>query len=153
MAQLKDSLGFIPRVVNDNMYKGIDRGYFPKWEGWKLVDARVSVPDTCIKDFYNMFFWAKLKGDSIKCQHIANLLFIFAIMAGKKKAVSKIQRVLCLPITGMLDASCVEAINEFDEDYVFLSFYAEVIEFLHSMGQASRISDVINVYYNWYTRE
>jgi lysozyme family protein len=149
MALLSQSINFIPSDITSQEYKGIGRVYFPKWEGWWYVDSQLDVPNTVVEDFYNIYFWQKLNGDLIKSQEIANLLFVFSILAGKKKALSKLKRVL--NVDSISDIDTIEVLNSHtDSDYIFLYLYAEMLELL-IISKSSTYS-LLSCYYDWLSK-
>ena len=110
-------------------FYGIDRKYFPKWEGWSELDAGGTPSDASVADFYNQFFWQKLECNYIGDQHVANLLMAFAVISGKKKAISKLQRVLKREVTGQFDPCDIIYLNTSNATAVFLSLFSEITEF------------------------
>lgn len=147
MAKLSVSLNFIPTVVSATEYMGISKMYFPKWEGWTYVERNTTVPKSIVQDFYNIYFWGRLNGDAIECQHIANLLFTFSILAGKRKAVAKLKRVLNVDAS-VSEYNTIEILNSCtDKDYVFLYLYAEMLELLISNKVNPYV--LIQCYYSW----
>lgn len=151
MAKLSLSLDDVlkPRGTSSSKYKGIDRKFFPKWNGWSYIDNEMYVPDLELREFFNIYFWAKLKCDYIDSQELASLLLTFAIDAGKKKAIMKLQRVIKTPITGIMSIDDIQKINVMDSSELFLRLYAEIIEFYISMKQEVNLSHALCIYYKW----
>lgn len=102
-------------------YKGIARNFFPKWEGWKLVDAakplknnqiiKHSYLDELVKKFYKTNFWDIISGDQIENQSIADTLYDFGVNSGNPRSIKNIQKSLNLAETGKISVSLIEAIN------------------------------------------
>lgn len=150
MANLISTLKLIkPISVSNIMFNGIDRKYFPKWEGWDIVDSGNIPSDVCVDNFYNVFFWSKIRGDSINSQSVANLLMAFSIISGKKKAISKLQRVLGTDITGIVSNKDIITLNSENEKIVFLSLFAEFVEFYVNIRTPDKINSLLNVYYKY----
>jgi lysozyme family protein len=94
-------------------WKGIARNMWPKWEGWKLVDAARQNPDfpKCLKDaeglqplvesFYRENFWP-VGYDQIESQAVANEVFDFGVNQNLKKSVQLTQLSLKTMVVGPL---------------------------------------------------
>ena len=111
-------------VANDRgqeTYKGIARKFWPKWEGWKIIDKKKPLKHgAIIKDealeklvhsFYKTQFWDVVAGDQIEDQNTANTLYDFGVNAGYGRSIQNIQIVLDLPPTGKITAQLLERIN------------------------------------------
>ena len=127
-------------------YCGIQRKYFPKWEGWKIIDSGEIPDEELVDDFYNIFFWSKLKGDEIKSQELAELMFIFSVTNGKRKLIDKLDRVLGLESNGLLLSSTVSRINDTDTKYLFLHLYSEFAEFCIMMDKKKDFCKLLKIY-------
>ena len=86
-------------------YKGISRKWFPKWEGWKIIDeykplkrnqfiTTSSILDDYIDDFYKKEFLDKLKTDNISSLFICGHLVDHAVNCGVKPAIKVLQRAI-----------------------------------------------------------
>lgn len=152
MASLNVSLNFIPSKITPNEYKGISRVYFPKWEGWELLDNSKHIDESLVKDFYNKYFWARINGDLIEDQHMANLLFLFSVLSGKKKTLAKVRRILNFS-DSVSDTEAIYKLNRVtNSDFTFLYLYAEIVEFLYSTNNIAYLSLLTKVYYKWLVR-
>lgn len=151
MAEFNTAMNLLPyNLMTRFEYKGINRTFFPKWGGWSILDSRevdTFTLDDLTYQFYNSYFWLKLKGSQIKDQNIANLLFIFATKHGKKKAVSKIQRLLKTNITGVMDEPTILLIN--NSKCLFLHLWAEYVEFCIVTGNVDFLNLMLPVYYKY----
>lgn len=108
-------------------YKGIARNYWPKWEGWKIVDKKKPLKHgAIIKDealeqhvqkFYKKQFWDVVGGDQIEDQNIANTLYDFGVNAGHGRSIENIQKVLGMTATGKVSAELIKRINN-PENYL-----------------------------------
>lgn len=65
-------------------YAGISRRWWPKWEGWDLIDRGQTPPQDMVYDFYHGSFWipAGLEQVHISFPQLAAIAFDFAVMAG-----------------------------------------------------------------------
>lgn len=153
MADFSKSMEHLPyKKINKFEYKGIQRKFFPKFAGFEMMDR--GEYDTYILEdlayqFYNSYFYLKLKCNLITNQFIADLLFLFSISNGKKKAVSKLQRVLRVPVTGTMDFSTLSKIETVEQNKLFLHLYAEIIEFYANMGNIDDMRYILPIYYKW----
>lgn len=102
-------------------YCGIARNFFPKWEGWKIVDSKkplkhnAIIKDETLNDlvhlFYKAEFWDKIKGDSIISQLKANQLYDMAVNAGVSNAIKLSQKTLGITESGKMDKITLEKLN------------------------------------------
>lgn len=102
-------------------YAGISRKWFPKWEGWKIVDANKplrwnqKIKDQAlaamVKTFYKKTFWDAIEGDTIEHQVTAERLYDFGVNAGSARSIKQIQTILGIPQSGKVDAATMDAIN------------------------------------------
>src|SRR5574344_158992 len=93
---LKDSGG--------ETYLGISRVYFPKWEGWKIVDENKPLKkyeiidnrnlDDLIIKFYEINFYESSKAELIRDPLIAAHVFSHAVNGGKVTAAKMLQRAI-----------------------------------------------------------
>lgn len=150
MAKLSKALEALSlsSFTNDyTSYQGIPRVYFPKWEGWSILDVGEFPSEDVVKSFYCKYFWKPLNGEFIVNQEIANLLFTFSVLSGKKKAINKIQRLLNIHQTGIIDEVTLTAINYANHKTLFLELYAEFIELYIASGNMSYIKRLLPSYY------
>lgn len=118
------SEGGYANVIGDNggeTYAGISRKFWPKWEGWKIVDRykplkrnqKINniVLHDMILDFYKENFWDVLGADDIEDQQTAYKLYDFGVTSGQSRTIQQIQKVLGLPVTGKISTKLIEAIN------------------------------------------
>lgn len=118
------SEGGYANVIGDTggeTYAGISRKWFPKWKGWKIVDANAplkwnqKIKDPAIHamvmDFYKEVFWDAISGDDIDDQLTAERLYDFGVNAGQPRSIKQVQEILGIPQTGKADEKTVDAIN------------------------------------------
>jgi hypothetical protein len=151
MAKLNVSLGAVKYHFKSSYYEyqGISRKYFPKWEGWSIIDFGGEPSEFLVDTFYKDFFWDKLQCDSIDNQHIADLLMAFAVISGKKKAISKLQRVIGAEVTTELSFKDILLLNTKEPSYIFLELFAECVEFYISVNTPERIKPLLSIYYKY----
>jgi lysozyme family protein len=112
-------------------YAGISRRFFPKWEGWKIVDGykgriglrqnqKIPLRSICLKieDFYEKYFWRPLRCEKIENQSVAESLFDCAVNTGKRPAVRELQRLTNtyipsakIEIDGIIGPKTLKAVN------------------------------------------
>lgn len=93
-----------PDDIGRETYCGISRRFWPKWEGWKLIDAwKKNKPikmntkfknyhlNDLVEAFYWDHFWRHLKCEQIQNQSVAETLFDHAVNCGKRPAVRLLQ--------------------------------------------------------------
>lgn len=154
MADLYKSLKHVKGSCKDSYgnFQGIERRYFPKWQGWDILDYGGIPTDYSVDEFYREFFWGRLQGDLIEHQCLADLLMAFAVVSGKKKAINKLQRVLGtlgIPISDDISTSDIRKLNSLDTSKVFLGLFAEFVEFYMSVKTPERIKPLLGVYYDY----
>lgn len=152
MASLHESLKVLLSTPENSRqasdyFQGISRKYFPRWEGWDILDYGGVPSDLCVMEFYKEFFWGKIQGDLIESQDIADLLLTFATISGKRKMTSKLQRVLNTNVTGILSDSDIIAMNASNPNEVFLGLLAEFVELYVSVNTPERIKPLLGIYY------
>ena len=84
-------------------YRGIDRRYWPEWEGWAIIDdwlgggITVPVRDAALVEpverFYRVQFWNRVWGDRVAelDEGVAMALFDFSVHSGVHAAVRGLQ--------------------------------------------------------------
>lgn len=154
MANLYKSLTYVKSTYKDSygVFQGIHRKYFPKWQGWDILDYGGIPSDYLVDEFYREFFWDRLKMDSIDNQCLADLLITFATVSGKKKAINKLQRILGIELADTLSIKDINLINNSNQELLFLNVFAEFVEFYVSVDTPERIKPLLNVYYKYLTK-
>lgn len=121
--RIKD-LQVYPYIYED-MYRGISKLHFPKWEGWKLSGQ---AKEDAVDAFYSVYFYYAMKLDIIKDEALVNLILNFATLHGKKKAISKLQKVCEFPMTGVPSIELMEYVSENTKDIIYI-YILEILEF------------------------
>lgn len=147
MAKLSKALQHVKSFPVSNIeYYGIQRKFFPKWEGWDIIDSGEIPDDKLVSDFYNIYFWAKLRGDEIYNQELAELIFLFSITNGKKKAIEKLDRVFGSSSDGLMTSFIIHKINNYDVKFLFMFFYAELCEFCIMLDKKKDFCRLLRIY-------
>jgi lysozyme family protein len=106
-------------------YCGISRVWWPKWAGWKIIDAIKAkrkiahgeiihdpVLEGLVDTFYKSTFWDILGADDIEDQQTAERLYDFGVTSGQSRSIKEIQEVLGLEQTGKISDELIAAIND-----------------------------------------
>lgn len=147
MASFDKAMGIINNFsISNQDYLGIQRKFFPKWEGWVIVDNNCRPPDKVINDFYYGFFWDKLNCSIIVSQHIAELIFLFSITNGKRKTIDKLDRIFSTNSNGIMSSELITLINSSDTKFIFMYLYAEFCEFCIMLDKKKDFYKLLKVY-------
>lgn len=147
MADLQEAMVNIKNTYSFNIeFYGIIREYFPKWIGWDLLDNNITPSYDMVVDFYEEFFWSKLKCNNVDSQYIANLIFIFSSTNGKKKLIDKLDRIFSTNSNGTMTNEMVNLINSSEPKFLFLYLYAELCEFCIMLDKKKDFCKLLKVY-------
>ena len=80
------------------------------------------------KEIYKRDYWNKIKGDFIKSQKIAELLFDTAINMGIKTAIILAQKCLNVKVDGILGKITLSVLNSIDEEKFIYCFKLQRIK-------------------------
>ena len=135
-------------------FGGIIRSYFPKWEGWEVVDEesdkqKLSDNEELIQmviDFYYAYFWHKMRLDEIHDYFVAEQLLYFAIHAGKKLTIKKVHRILGEDSRGFINPKTISRINSRDSRSLLHHLLLEMLEFQVQVD-GGKCNDLVHVYY------
>ncbi|MDH3609457.1 MAG: hypothetical protein OEQ24_09485 [Gammaproteobacteria bacterium] len=86
-------------------YSSIARNKNPHWPGWKLIDdykhsalfphnINAELLRPLVVDFLRSDFWNRIKGDYIKEQQLANIVYDVAVNMGTSASAKNLQRAL-----------------------------------------------------------
>ena len=111
-------------------YKGISRRFFPKWEGWEIVDIdhfddRL---DDLVVEFYKEYFWDPLKLSNVEDDFVASMLMNVGVNQGKKSVAKKIQRILGVTQDGIIGPVTIGKLNEANRDAFVYQFIIETVD-------------------------
>lgn len=83
-------------------YRGIARNFWPKWEGWKLVDSHKPLKSNqvinCqpleekVYEFYDINFYRPLNVDGVNNHLLSSHLFCYGVHAGTITAAKLLQK-------------------------------------------------------------
>lgn len=124
-----------PQDPGGETYKGIARKMNSKWDGWIIIDMmkkETTFPANLdsnerlqqdIKQFYEVNYWDKIRGDEIVNQDIAESLFDFAVNAGPATSAKLAQITVGAEPDGVIGPKALEKING-DNPRAFLALFA-----------------------------
>lgn len=159
--------GFYANVSGDlggETYMGVARKFYPKWEGWKIVDYEKSkrggkLPwnyrinnvdlDQLVKVFYYNNFWLRRKLNHVKDANIAGLIFDFGVNAGGN-GVKVLQKVLNeqfgkkLSVDGVIGPISLDAINSVNQQSLFESYTNERVAYYKMRARYPNQSKFLN---------
>ena len=110
-------------------FAGISQRSWPKWEGWPLAIKKPRTPAeekqvrSMVHDFYEKRYWDKFRGGLLMNQHVAEAIFLHAVVSGVKTAARAVQRALRDPdikIDGKLGPISRHAVNRMDPELLLL---------------------------------
>jgi len=118
-------------------YKGISRKWFPRFNGWSLIDLEENKSELdenaqlqdLVADFYYTYFWYKLKCHLIDTPQIAEMVFITGVNVGKKVCAKKVQRILGVKQDGLIGNITISALNKKDPADFIRHFVLELVDF------------------------
>lgn len=123
---LKYEGGYVndPTDNGGETYKGISRKFWPKWEGWVIIDkykkSKVNFPkvldsDNKLQDliltFYKTNFWDKIGGDKINNQELTDLMFDGAVNEGISPVIKRSEANVGLSQTGKVSDELITRLN------------------------------------------
>lgn len=108
-------------------YAGVARNYWPKWDGWKIIDVikkhrtikhgekiNNAELEGNVFNFYKDNFWDKILGDVINDQQVANIFYDWTLTSGK--AIEKVQGTIGAIPDGKFGPNSILAINNMIEN-------------------------------------
>jgi lysozyme family protein len=116
-------------------YKGIDRKYWPNWEGWATIDAIQNAEplhqgefidstqlESMVRTFFKKEFWNKINGDKIDSQEVAEYLYDWYVNAGGN-AIKGLQKALKIKNDGVFGSGTLDAVNKANEKVLLNQLY------------------------------
>lgn len=133
-------------VFNNNsrgVYHGISRQYFPRWEGWQMIEEGKPKEFMleAVEQFYMTYFYYPLKLDLLEDKDLAMACLNFAASEGKKKLISKLQKATSSHLEG---TKLIEAVGGCDKYRLLLEF----LDHYYWLGKPTEGLWVINTYRN-----
>jgi len=134
-------------MMSTDIYRGISKAFFPKWEGWKLLEAGADsyLVDKAVDSFYLTYFYYYLKVDMVGDRLIEFCIMNFATSHGKRKAIMKLEKAAGFPITGKPSASLMEFLSD-NKNEVVPVLLLELLEFYEFIGDIRGGLWVLNIY-------
>lgn len=150
--------GYYANEVGDTggeTWIGISRNNYPNWSGWSIIDSHRPVggfknnaqansilkplPDLndLVIKFYKESQWNPVKGDEINNQSIADFICDWAVNAGIKSTVIKIQHLLTLKPDGIIGPKTLEYLNTKPQEELFNQLKARRESFYRAIVRAN----------------
>jgi lysozyme family protein len=160
-----------PGDTGGETYRGISRVYWPKWQGWNIIDAykkQVNRPlknneliknntlEVLISDFYFANFYNAVKAESIKNESVALTIYDHGLGVDPNDATKFAQRILNanfgykLPVDGKMGVNTLNAINTVDAKK-FFDLYNAARE-AHYRNRAANVADQKQFLNSWLGR-
>jgi lysozyme family protein len=104
-----------PADPGGETFKGISRRFYPKWEGWSIIDINHFEPrlDEMVIQFYKEQFWDKLRLSEVSDDFVSSLILNFGVNIGKKQITKKVQRILKVQVDGVIGPITIFKLNQF----------------------------------------
>lgn len=125
-------------------YAGVSRKYHPNWVGWRFVDAGGVPPLDMVRDFYRENYWARIRGDQINSQRVAEALFSQCVN-NEDAGIKLMQIVVGVIPDGKVGPKTVAAINNATEhlrispeDGVLMLYSAAHSKRYHAIGMKDK---------------
>ena len=129
---LKHEGGYVKDPIDrgGETFRGISRRFFPKWEGWGLVDENHFDPrlDALVEGFYYEFFWLPLGLDKVDNDFIAGMLLDIGVNQGKRAVAKKMQRIVGVEQDGVIGPKTLAAVNACNPDIFVYQFVLEAVD-------------------------
>lgn len=135
--------------------KGITISTFRHFYGSKMtIDNLKNITDEQWEKIFLVGFWRPFRADDIKCQSIANICVDWAWASGAVTAIKQVQKVLGVPVDGIVGDITIDAINNSDAEELFNQLKKARIDFVNaivrnnpsqarfSRGWVNRINDI-----------
>ena len=117
---------------NYEVYRGIDRNYYSKWIGFRLIDEGkiFEEVDKAVVDFYLTYYYYQLKLDLIEDELLEFVILDFATQNGKRKTIEKLERVCGLEVTGKPTTKLMTYMHQ-HKGFLFPYIILEFLEFYY----------------------
>jgi len=124
----------IPGDRGGQTYAGISRIAWPRWAGWRDIDAGTEPAAEAVREFYLVNFWNVLALDQIDSQLVAHTLFDFGVNAGTTTAAKLAQLVVATTPDGKVGPKTLAAINAANPELFILRF---------ALAKVARYRDIV----------
>lgn len=129
---IKHEGGYVkdPTDRGGETFKGISRRFFPRWEGWDIVDINHFDDrlDSLVVDFYKTYFWDALGLSQVEDDFVASMLMNIGVNQGKKSVAKKIQRILKVTADGVIGPVTITSLNNSNRDVFVYQFILETVD-------------------------
>lgn len=102
-------------------------------------DLRLITEDDAIDRILKPYFWDEFRGDEIRNQSIANICVDWAWSSGAKKVIRKVQRLLGVPIDGIVGPKTLTAINAAAPRLLFNTIKAARLAYVEQVAAANPV--------------
>jgi lysozyme family protein len=129
-----------PDDCGADAYRGINRGSFKFWSGWKIIDTlrnSNSFPSILednkalqemVSYFYKYEFWDKLRCDELNSQKTAETVFNFAVNSGLKGTVLLLQKCIGVEQDAVVGVKTITTLNSINENEFSKDFFIEKVK-------------------------
>jgi len=134
-------LSYDPVDAGGMTFAGISRVVWPDWPGWLLIDSgelsghRI---EAMVESFYKIHYWNEIKGDQIRFQGVAFMLYDFAVNAGIKTAVKLAQKIVGSEQDGVMGPKTISKLSR----YVFDEASERLFMAEYSLAKVYRYKDI-----------
>jgi lysozyme family protein len=151
-----------PQDPGGETYKGVARKMNSKWDGWIDIDmakreknfpanldgnARLQEK---IRQFYEVNYWDKIRGDEITNQDIAESIFDFAVNAGVITSSKLAQITVRAEPDGTIGPECLKKLNA-EDPRSFLALFA-LNKIARYLSICEKRADSRKFFYGWVKR-
>lgn len=98
-------------------YAGISRKSNPDWEGWPFIDRGQTPPREIVHVCYKLKYWNPVRGDGIKDENVAGILFSSSVLSGPGVATVLCQCAVGVKVDGKFGRKTLEAVNACDTGF------------------------------------
>lgn len=113
----------------------------PVYESWinrppTVADMR-AITEATARQIYRARFWDRIRGDSIRDQSVADILFDGAVNHGVSRGVKLAQKVLRVTQDGVMGDTTLQALNRANPAQFYTSYREERIRFYRQLAAGS----------------
>lgn len=150
-----------PSDTGGETFAGIARNHWPKWEGWRRIDAIKNKSggmakvinafakedkslQLSISSFYKLNFWDAMKLDFVNNQQLANSVYDFGVNSGTGRSAKFLQQAVnnvCgvgLVVDGQIGNKTIAEVNKHDAESIYNVFNKLREEFYRSIAKGSQ---------------
>lgn len=134
----------VPGDRGGKTYMGIASAAHPGWRGWALLKKYQPLRDNqivndleihkAVEELYNEKFWKLIKGDGIRDQKLAELLYDYTVHSGTR-SIKSLQKIIGMVQDGNIGPKTLDAMNAVNAKGLFNALKAERAAFLTALSQ------------------